>query len=355
MLAYWSKLSFRERVMFGVTSALILGAIVWFVARQAVGRIENLDEQVQSLQQELLTKKQYEARSDSIRRAYAEVAAEHSSKWTEAEIHDRLRREIYRLARLVPTAPAGSSATGDYLVKIPTLREGTLDETGKGYREYHITIQIPSAPLRNVFIFLQRLQESRQTLRVDRFELARAHDTDIVGATIEVTRTVVDGVGDIEIKEEWLATDGVIQNASFETWDSEGGAFQGWETENCTVEQSDQFVTRDSSSMKVVSESAGAVVYQTVSLGAGRSYELQADITTSGAVTLGVMDDSSQTAYPGALEIAPKDEPARYGVRFDLPGKLDAPVTLRLPYLVIPGNKTTMYIDNVQVTEVDGS
>ena len=43
------------------------------------------------------------AEEHGVEKAYDEVAAYHSSEWSQAEIYDQLRREVYRLAELVPS------------------------------------------------------------------------------------------------------------------------------------------------------------------------------------------------------------------------------------------------------------
>ena len=98
----WDGLSKREqRLALAVAMLVALFSVVTTV-RVAVQRITDLNSTIHNLQQDIVNYHGQIAKKKSVEAQYEKVAKQHSSKWTEAEIHDRLRGEIYRLAQNEP-------------------------------------------------------------------------------------------------------------------------------------------------------------------------------------------------------------------------------------------------------------
>jgi len=186
------NLSERERRLATLTVVVLLGAAIGLLGLSAYRHIGSLDGKVAQLERELLNLTQQSAQRGSIEAAYREVVAKHSSEMTKEEIHDNLRREIFSLAMLTVPDKKGGADRQVQLVKIPTLREGLLKEEGEGYREYQIQFRIPSTGIRNLMRFLQRIETSKQILRIDGLDMGRSPGSTNIHATLTITRTVLD-------------------------------------------------------------------------------------------------------------------------------------------------------------------
>ncbi|PCJ62458.1 MAG: hypothetical protein COA73_06410 [Candidatus Hydrogenedentota bacterium] len=192
---FWTTLNTRERTLAKLTGGLIGIAILVGIFYRGYDRFTSLDNRIDSLEQEVLNLHHYKAQQEDVETAYRKVVEEHSTKLTMEEIHDGLRREIYRLALRnpdVPYNPQKSIHHNDYMVKIPTLREGILKVEGDGYREYQVRFTIPSCNPLEMLVMTRRLETSGMLLRIDSFDMAREPSGTQLRLTYEVTRTVLD-------------------------------------------------------------------------------------------------------------------------------------------------------------------
>ncbi|HIJ66392.1 MAG TPA: hypothetical protein HPP77_10625, partial [Candidatus Hydrogenedentes bacterium] len=241
---------------------LLAGSVV---ATAALSRIRALDDTVESLEQRLVDLSLLVARNEDVAQAFSAISAQHSSAWTHEEINDRLRHEIDRLARRVPEAPAAEAAP-DYLVQIPRLEEAILTEAGSGYREYRIDLDTAPVDLPGVVLFLKRLQESPQALRVDELELRRKPLDTWVTPGIGITRTVVNWPPEDAAPkpEETLPSIGVnlVRNPSFERWDEHAAMPHDWLAQGCRVEQAAEYASEGTWCLRAEAVEAGAAVWQ---------------------------------------------------------------------------------------------
>ena len=187
-----SNLSARERRLIVITLLVIGGSACVLLGLQGYNRIASLYGEIDRLEQELMNLTQHNAQLSAVEEAYRQVVGEHPAEMTKEEIHDNLRREIFRLAKTVIPAKGGRPAREVDLVRIPTLREGLLREEGEGYREYEIRFRIPLTRVQNLMRFLQRIETSSQILRIDSLDLSRSPESTQVQATLVITRTVLD-------------------------------------------------------------------------------------------------------------------------------------------------------------------
>lgn len=195
--SYWYRLTRRERILAGLTAALLVAFGGGVVVYAALTSLDELDTDISRLEQDLINLQIQAAQGQGIEAAYREVVDEHSTHLTEQEIHDNLRREIYRLALKQPPAKDSEQTVenlkqSDYLVWIPELREGTMRAQGEGFREYQIRIRIPMTNILALRVFLTRLQRSSQLLRIDSLEFSRPPNAMALSVSMEVTRTVLD-------------------------------------------------------------------------------------------------------------------------------------------------------------------
>lgn len=190
MSKWLDNLNPRERRLAGITAGLIAVAAVFLLGRQAVLNLSRLQADVAQAEQELENLTRQYVQRGAVDAAYRRVVKQHSSELTKQEIHDNLRREIYRLATV--QVPGGKGGGTRQLVRIPRLPGGQLNERGEGFREYAIRFNIPAVHIVGLVQFLERVEASEQFLRIDTLEIRRRARTPVVEATVGITRTVLD-------------------------------------------------------------------------------------------------------------------------------------------------------------------
>ena len=186
-----ATLNSRERMLLTATVAVLGAAAILLGGRTGYATIRELDRQIADRELEIEELTQQNVQASAVNAAYDRVVKEHSSALTIAEIHDALRREIFRLTQVDLPAKGDKPARTMQLVRIPTLQEGQLTQ-GIGHREYQIRFQIPSAGLDFLLSFLERVEESEQLLRIDNLDIGRPPDSTGVQALVQITRTVLD-------------------------------------------------------------------------------------------------------------------------------------------------------------------
>ena len=356
MSSYWNKLSPREQRLATLTCTVLGIAFAVLLVSKALGRIAELDGAIDRLEQDLVNYQEQDARGTSVDKAFEAVAAQHSSTWTEAEIHNRLRQEIYRLALEDPNAPSGAPKK---LVEIPTLRQGTLKEGGVGYREYQLMIKIPATDIYSLLMFLLRLQSSSQSLRIDALDVARASQGPAVTATITVTRTIVDGApGSAEAAPPATPN----PKASVE-WN--GQSLEGWQAQGCALElvaAASLFYETDTGAggpppsancLKVQSnaDATNAAVFMIHEIGAGVPYEVSLDAIANGPATFEIManDAAKPQAGAGGQPLLADGKPYHYRREFSAPGNAGQLVSMKVPYITLANPGAQVYLNNIVV------
>jgi len=207
---FWCLRSPREQLLAAAVVCLATAMLLVLGAREAWRTLDRLDREIARLSGDLVNHHYQIARRQSVDARFVAVANQHSSAWSESEIRDRLRQEIYRLANRVPPGldaqgiPLSTGGEGGALVSIPKLAQGRLKESGGGFREYQISVHIPAAPIADMLAYLERLQESPQSLRLDRIDLRRDPARSEVSADLDITRIVIDtdAAGLLELPEQ---------------------------------------------------------------------------------------------------------------------------------------------------------
>lgn len=353
MNKFWERRSPRERTLAILTGCILVVGASFGVAYRAMGALADLESRIGQLEQELTNLTDQDAQSEIVDAAFQEVASEHSSEWTEHEIHDRLRKEIYRLALRNPPEPGSEGLKRplrkqDYMIQIPRLREGILNEEGDGYREYQIRIRIPGTGIDNILKFVERLQLSRQLLRIDALDLGRTPQGTAVSATLEVTRTVVDHVPQ-ELKA--ASHRNLAQNPSFEDWSTEEGRFPDWESEGCALEQNSERATHGSWALGATSKGGDGRIFQALELDAGESYRLIMDVATQAPILLSVRDVAEGSSYGEGQQATGDGKMYRYEFRFLVLGNPGEQREIMAPYIELPKSGDAVFIDNVKLTK----
>lgn len=357
MMASLFRLSPREQRLFIIT-ALVVGASVLFMGvKKTQNYLSDLDTQIEDAERDYLALLHLNARKTSIEEHFRRIEAHHSSSWTLEEIHDRLGREIYRLAKVKPPVVAGEvspapwqgSAVGD-LIRIPSLSGGSLNEE-QGYREYHMTVRIPDTDLPRLLVFLQRLEESPQSLRIDRLEFGRAGADDSVNAAIEITRTIVDGNPSGEINSVPMV---MLQNGGMEEWLPNNGGPVAWQHEGCNLKKAFNLGwTEGAYALEATASQDRAMIWQEFEMAAGQTYQLTMDLTSTAEAKIQVVDKKTNEPYADTVTVRGNSTPMTYRLRFRVPGKFGDGVDIIAPRFILLETGAKLIVDEVRLDIVD--
>ncbi|MDZ4860309.1 MAG: hypothetical protein SGI88_15130 [Candidatus Hydrogenedentes bacterium] len=353
-----AKLSPSERRLAFIVLFLLAVGLAFVVTLRCLDALASLDASIESQEQLLLQYTNQAALAEPVERAFQSMASQHSSQWTQQEIHDRLRFEITRLSlRQIPQEGAPlptASNPGDSLVEIRAMPAGALDDSGDGYRSYQINFRTEPTSILNIAEFLQRLQQSAQALRVDFLELVRQPLTAAVSAEFHVTRTVIDdATGEASSASAPLPPDtstNLARNASFEQFDAQQSLAQDWSAQNASLATGPD-ATDGTAALVVTATGAPAELYQAQQLIAGATYELLFDASATGAFSVRVILEADGASIPGESHVEPGIGPFRYRFVFTVPGVDGAPVAMRVPSIVLEQSGTILTIDNVMLRE----
>lgn len=340
----WSKLGPRERRLAMGAAAALVFFIVTTTGVRAVTRLNELDDTIERLESDLRMYMELDARRVSVEKAYSVVAQQHSSEWTEAEIHNRLRQEIYRLARLDPNAPADNQQN---LVEIPIMRQGTLENSGQGYREYKLkNVMIPPVPLSSLVEFLIRLQTSPQSLRIDGLELARSPHSTLVGAKLDVTRTVVAGIKGTEVQ------DTPAEPERAESW--EGGVIEPWLAEGSEITLSPDMngLPALDGCLKAVALVDGGWFGMTADLERAGKYEVVVEAMATGPAVLRVKNETTGEFFEGSAEILGDNLVYKYSLVFNVSSEGEGAVRIAIPHITLTSTGTQVFVDMVTLRKV---
>lgn len=352
------KMSVRERRLATLTAGLLVAAGMYVVGMAAVRRLAVLDATIEGLEQDLVRYSREAARNEAVDRAFRNMESQHSSQWTQAEIHDRLRQEIHRLSRRQVPPPGSAAPGGEQLIDIPVIQSGKLSQSGEGYREYQISVKPGLSPMANIALFLQRLEESPQVLRIDSLDLVRQPASDLVSASLTVTRTVVGEPSQQSDRETasgpaevGTSSGNLARNANFEVWDAAQSRFPEWESEGCTLASDGGHATAGQACLCAQASATGAAVFQRQQLQVGKVYELVLDAAVRGPAELGVVVKGSGE-LSGSHALTDDGLPYRYRFRFALPASSDREAAAQAPYIRLKSEGASVFVDNVVLAEV---
>ncbi len=347
----WGRMNPREQRLALIVAALAGCLLLLFLGQSAYTYLQELDRSIRQTQDNIINYTYQIARKQIVESQYAQVSKQHSSEWSEEEIQDRLRSELYRLAEKIPPPldengiPIKTTTESGKLVEIPQLHAGILAEGGEDYREYKLNFRIPAAKLSDMVSFIERLQTSPQTLRIDTLDFIRNPLNDYVRTNIDITRTVASGVVDAEEPE---AADAVISEEvlpeNLADWKCRGG--------NVSIAQ-EYATTEDGNVIKAVSGSENTQLYALRKLHSGKSYLLQADITATGDALLGVAYGTAKEHFPEPEKVRGDGRTYQYQLEFTLPEIKATTTSVRAPYILLQQPETEVYIDNLIVQELE--
>lgn len=364
MMRVYQKLSASERRLAVLAGLCVLAAVAMLGFRLADDRLALMDATIDSLQLQLASYEELVAQAGSVNRAFDAMASQHSSQWTQEEIHDRLRREITRLSlRNVPPpgSPIPASANArDVLVSIPQMPLGSLVDHDDGYRSYQINFKTEPAPIQSIALFIERLQRSDQALRIDSLEIVRQPLAAVATANMRVTRTIIGDVAEpasggvspnVPAPVSALV---VLENGSFEEWDEASASFPEWTAEQCQVTQHGAQATEGTVCARLQAAATPGRFYQSMQAVAGQTYELSLDACAWGKACVEIINETTGQPFANQQPLLADGNPRRYRFQFVVPGNPGDAVNLRAPQVVLEGTDAVVLLDNVSITELRG-
>lgn len=355
----WTRLSTRERRLAFLTGAVIGGFLVFSVVRSATASLREMDNEIGRLQDDIINCANQMVRRGAVEEQYAKVAAQHSSAWSEPEIHDRLRQEIYRLARRVPPPldergiAVESGGNTENLVEIPALGKGEMAEGGAGYRQYRIPLRIPAVKINPIIDFLERLQQSPQSLRVDKLELYRVPESDQVAASVVITRTIADGTaGSSDAAGDPKGAAAEKQHASAAAADAERGGGGGriplsasdWVAGGCRVELVEAAGAKPY--LEIRADAASATAELDRRLSGDAAYEAVLEISATGKAEFGIGMEGDRKLFPDSVPLRDDGAKYRYQVQIGVPAE-GAKGKVACPRLLLAEKGTVVQIHNI--------
>jgi len=350
----WQRLSKSEQRLAAAVGAMLVLWVVFMTLQRSLAAVDRLDRRIDRMQQDLVNYNFQMAVRQSVETEFAKVAAQHSSQWTEAEIYDRLKLEIYRLAEKEPPpldeqgVPVKSTSDKGRLVNIPGLGKGTLHDSGEGYREYRITFSVPPVDLESLTAFLTRLLESPQSLRIDGLEMTRGELDTQAGATIHLTRIVANQ------SLEVLASPDSKAEAMAATEPVQGDLdVRHWRSAGCHLDVSADYGLGGSEALLAKATGREAHLRMMRSLDPGETYDLYLDCRVTGPGRLAVSDEDGKNLLESPEPLRDDGQPYRYHIRFTVPegrGKIEHGV----PCLLLDEAGAVAFVDKLVLKKTSG-
>lgn len=344
ILDAWSHRSARERQLAGAVAVLLCALVSLLAARGALQVLGDLDREISQLSDKVLNNTRMLALRDRVDARFAEVANQHSSAWTESEIRDRLRQEIYRLSNRVPPGldahgiPLSTTNESGFLVEVPELGSGRLVEGGDGYRAYQMEFAVPPVALLDLTAYLERLMESPQSLRIDRIDLRRDPGRTEFAANLVITRTVVDNPG---------GAAGAIALVSGVTLQA-----SDWICENSEARV--EGATTPNQVLVLQGKGSGGSARLERTLPASGVFEVTMELASTSTGQIGVLVNGSPLTQSGDTAIRGDGHFYRYRFQFALPQGADGRVTAEFPFLTWSQPDAVLRIRRLQVISMEG-
>ena len=343
------KLSERERRLAGAALMLVPLFVFLSLGKAAYSHVQRLDERIEQLSQTIIEYNQNIAQTKSVNDQFKTIAAQHSSSWTEAQIQDRLKMELLRLAEKLPpplkedgTPAATQNIAFGKLVQTPQLSKGELRDSGEGYKEYHLSVNVPSTEFYDLISYMERLQDSPQMLRIQSMLISRTATETKAKLDLDIVRTVV--IGSIKVPEQ-VST--VIDTPPIE-WE-----LAAWKAGNCATALAKTPLAGAPKTLEALAEAPNASVYLEQAVTAGVTYNFAVDIQSDGPGRLGIQAAGADTPFAGEQMLPANGKAYRYHLQFTAPGEAGSQVSLRLPMVTLESGGAKVLVENVLLQPVE--
>ena len=327
----WARLNERERRLAMIVGAVtVLAAVLWGI-RGTLDTLDELDRQITLAEDSLVSNAQQMKVREAVEVAYDQVAWQHSSAWTAAEILDRLRNEIYRLTYVEPSplneqgvAEKVENDSGQF-IRRPFLGEGSLEEEEEGYREYKIRVRIENERFKDFVDYLERLQMSPQSLRIDGLDMIRNYFTDKVTASIDISRIIVGRVD--------------------ETWESVPQGAGQWVGLGCAVEPGPPLQGGGDQSVAISPAGPKGAAYLEIPVEGAGTYDVRFTARAQGNAVVQAYDTGAGANLEGEVPLRDDGEFHIYQLRFTLGSGITQSV--RIPFISMDGSQSKVLVGDV--------
>lgn len=342
----WQRRTAREQILALAVLGLLILLFLFAGANQALSILGRMDRDIERLSTDIINYQYQIARRDSIDARFTQVATQHSSAWTESQIRDRLRLEIYRLANRIPPGldsdgiPLSANSEGGALVSIPKLGQGRLEDGGDGYREYQISVQIPPAPVENLLAYLERLQSSPQSLRLDRVDLRRDPAQSMLRASLDITRIVVDTP---------FFSSSVPEQAPLPESEEIFLTPAEWQHSGCDIHR------RADGTLSLAAREANGRATLHRSLPSGVTYDLKLTILTEGTARIAVASEEADFTGDAMGPIETGGEWMVHRTRFTVPEHPLGQVNVQVPTITFDDDHSRLRLRQMTLVEVSAS
>jgi hypothetical protein len=363
-------MSRRERRLAMVAGIGVGLMLLYLIVMPAYSYLQGLNMQVESLEEAVYSNTYQAAMSEVVSKRYGELASQHSTGWTEAEISDGLQRELDRLSMADPTGKDPKAKSGK-LLSIQYRPEGQLTPF-TGYREYQTTFTTQPTGISEIAEFVRRIQESPQTLRIDKLDLRRDNPlSSPVVAQITVTRTVVDAKETDAPKAEEATkeakapkqgglpiaalemTGNVALNPGFEIWDAAKSAFPGWQAVNGTLSVDNAHAVDGKNAAKLEATQDNAAALELQQLPAGKTFRISFVAAATGKASFDIFDQKAGKSLMPAQALRADGKMYKYTVEaFVVPGEAGKTVELAIPRILAGEKGGVVFFDQVELEAV---
>jgi len=360
-MALLNKVSRRERILAistGVMLVLWLGSTV--VAKPLMQRWAQLDSDIQEKQSTLHLYTDMLAMGESVDIEYGLYEEMMSAESSDEAVRNRLQEEIDRLAAKTR-------------MSTPAIKEG-VTEAFPFFKRYEVDTDVEGT-IAGFASFLEQLQQSPQLLKVETMTINRKGSGSTLTGQLKISRALVatgveQSLATAEPEDATeepskpvfagvlaaLRSKNLLKNGNFEEWSAGWGSIppDGWQMYRVKTERVNHPVAEGYAAARLVGDTKGSAVWQTVDLKPATRYRLVLSTAAlSGSpMSFGVYDERENRYYDDALKKLTSREFKPYIVRFTTSGKQGDPERkARVIVVTFRAGGQTVVVDDVVLCE----
>jgi hypothetical protein len=206
--------------------------------------------------------------------------------------------------------------------------------------------------IKPIIDFLERLQQSPQSLRVDKLELYRTPESDQVAASVVITRTIANGaVGGSDGAGGQKASGAAAQRNAAAADTARGGgtgriplSASDWTTGGCRAELVEAAGAKPF--LEIKAESGNATAELGRKLSGDTAYEAIFEMSATGKAEFGMGMEGEKAFFPDSVPLKGDGAKYRYQVQFGVPNGA-AKGRVACPRLMLAEKGTVVQIHNI--------
>ncbi|HEO71650.1 MAG TPA: hypothetical protein ENN80_10335 [Candidatus Hydrogenedentes bacterium] len=196
--------------------------------------------------------------------------------------------------------------------------------------------------------FLERLQASEQSLRIDAFQISRSPMSDAVSCMLEVTRTVVDGAP--ETPRSGPASD--QRNGTIRV--GLGERVEAWKTAHCELARVADEAALGPDCVRARAEKSDASLSLPVELDTGADYVLFVDLKATAPASLGVRPQGNNQSDRSNIDVPGDGKRRQYHLRFSVPGPPGRQTVFEAPVIAFGEENGEVLVDGIVLRKTVG-